>query len=131
MSTNCHLISLSGQGDVHTILINDVAWQYLNNAFDGRPIPDELIQDYVDHQRSMPDMGAVVSDADIEDQARMALAHQERSRSADNDIAMSMGGSSFGGERWNQYGDRALKAMMAFMAKHDLELVGEFEGSIY
>lgn len=131
MSTPCHLISLSGQGDVHTILINDAAWEYLNHAFDGRPIPDELIQDYVDHLRAMPHMDAAVSDADIEDQARMALAYQDRSGSADNDIAMSMGGSSFGGERWNHYGDRALKAMMAFIAKHDLELVGEFEGSIY
>lgn len=127
--TKCHLISLSGQGDVHTILVNDVSWEYLMYAGDGRAIPDEVIADFVAHQREQGDNEN--SNSNLEVMARRCLSWNSRSGSADNDIAMSMGGSSFGGERWNNYGSRDLKEMMKFISKHGLELDGEFEGAIY
>jgi hypothetical protein len=132
MTTKCHLISLTGQGDVHTILINDVAWEYLNNAYDGRPIPDELIIDYIARERANVSAwgGAPDTVSGMTAAANQALAYNDGG-SPENDIAMAMGGSEFGGERWNNYGVRDLKKMMAFIAKHDLELDGEFEGSIY
>jgi hypothetical protein len=129
MSTRAYLISLSGQGDVHTILIDEAAWDYLCNAGDGRAIPEELIQDFVAHQREQGDR--TNSDSNLETLARRALAWNARSGSTDNDIAMSMGGTVFNGQRWNRYGSRDTKELMQFVRMNNLVIEDEFEGGIY
>lgn len=125
MKTKAYLIDLAGGGDTTLFLLDEKDWAHLNacvewNRFSGDPAPvppDDLVDRAMD--------GSV---GETREEIIGYLTPDPISGSHHNDVALNMPASLFNGEAFY---DGGVKALMAFVYKHDLDLEEAYDGCIY
>jgi hypothetical protein len=132
--TKAYLVKLSGVKDAEWKILDQEAWNHLEaccNWQHGHPVPvpsEALIADMIAWGVEEGEDG--LSEEEARAEAIELLTMNPRSNSADNDVALSMPGSAFNGERFNDY-EPTVKALNAFVAKHGLDLEEVYDGYIY
>lgn len=131
--TKAFLVKLAGMGDQEWKLLNQEAWDHLEACCDwhhGTPIPqpsDALIADQIAWRLENEED---LTDEEAREQAIDRLTMDPRSGSSDNDVALSLPGSLFNGERFHDH-DPTVKALVAFATKHGLDFEEVYDGGIY
>lgn len=144
--TKAFLMKLAGMGDQEWKLLNQEAWDHLEaccNWHRGKPIPqpsDALVADMIAWRKEQNAFMAnlfpqsVDGMLDPDEKARReAIEHltmDPKKRNADNDMALSLPGSLFNGERFHDH-EPTVKALTAFVAKHGLDFEEVYDGHIY
>lgn len=122
--TKAYLIKLAGMGDHQWTLLNQEDWDFLKACINWSretPIP------------SPPErmISGVMECFNIDqDAAKASLALDPHSATAENDIALSIPGSLFDGERFCDH-EASIQKLNAFIAKHNLDLEESYTGYIY
>lgn len=118
---NAYLVKLHGMGDVQWYLLNDADWSVFEEILDGNDsaIPhDEMISRYIE------DNPAITREEVLQ------IFENHGSSTFDNDVAIAMMPSEFNGEKFLNF-DGSVKALNAFIKKHNLNLADEYEGCLY
>lgn len=115
--TPLYLIALSGQGDMHIKLVNKPMWDWIGSAKPGSTPPADVLQELVDYRTK-----------DYGEPPAKGWKPYITCGSAENDAALFATPVEVDGEEATF---SSMKSAMAFINKHNIEIVEEYEGYIY
>lgn len=114
-----YLVQLEGMGDRRWYLLNEAHWKVLDALDEGEDVtpPEDML-------------AGIMEDLNCDREDALDVFVNRGSSTYSNDVALNLAASKFNGEKYEDW-DSSVKALNAFVKKHNLDFEEAYEGYIY